>query len=100
MSARFDSIINSKKAVLVDFYADWCVLCREVPAVLKEVKSLCDHKIRIIKVNVDKYPMIATRFKINKLPTVMLFRDGEILWTGLGVQSVEDIRDVLKKHME
>ena len=99
MIRRFNHIVNSGRPVLVDFYADWCVPCRLMPAVLKEIKSQYKEHVRIVKVNVDRFPDIANSCKINNIPTVVVFQFGKIQWSGTGVQAVDDIsialRDIL-----
>ena len=100
MNAKFNNIINSNKPVLVDFYADWCVPCKQVPNILKEVKETFKDGIRIIKVNVDKYPIIATKYKIRNLPTVILFKDGVVKWTACGLISADEIKSTLKHCLE
>jgi thioredoxin 1 len=91
MSERFNQIVNSSKPVLVDFYADWCIPCKEMAPVLKEVKNQFRNNIRIIKVNIDHHPDIANNCKINNIPAVVLFRDGQIHWSGKGVLPAHDI---------
>jgi thioredoxin 1 len=99
MIRRFNRIVNSSRPVLVDFYADWCVPCRLMPPILKEVKDEFRKHVRIIKVNVDHYPDIANNCKIQNIPSIVLFQDGKIQWSGMGVQQVNDIsialRDIL-----
>jgi len=99
MIRRFNRIVNSTRPVLVDFYADWCVPCRLMPPVLKEIKTQYKDHVRIVKVNVDLFPDIANSCKINKIPTVVVFQSGKIQWSGIGVQAVDDIlialRDIL-----
>ncbi len=99
MSRRFFNIVNSARPVLVDFYADWCIPCRLMPPVLKEIKDQFRENIRIVKVNVDHYPDIATSCKVQNVPTVVLFQKGQIQWNGPGVQQASDIsvalRDIL-----
>jgi len=99
MSRRFFNIVNSARPVLVDFYADWCIPCRLMPPVLKEIKDQFRENVRIIKVNVDHYPDIATSCKVHNIPTVVLFQKGQIQWNGMGVQHANDIsvalRDIL-----
>ena len=99
MIRRFNRIVNSSRPVLVDFYADWCVPCRLMSPILKEVKDEFRTHVRIIKVNVEHYPDIANNCKIQNIPSVVLFQDGKIQWSGMGVQQVNDIsialRDIL-----
>jgi thioredoxin 1 len=95
MSAKFHNIINSKKTVIVDFYADWCIPCKQIPRILKEVKDKLKDSVRIIKVNVDKNPLIATKYKVRSLPTVMIFKDGEEKWSTIGVFTANDIEKVI-----
>lgn len=97
MNRRFFHIVKSSTPVLVDFYADWCVPCRMMPAVLKEIKDQYKKNIRIVKVNVDHYPDIANSCKVQNIPAVILFQDGKIQWTGMGVQHVNDISIALKE---
>ncbi len=97
MSRRFYQIINSSKPVLVDFYADWCVPCRMMPPILKEVKDLYKQNIRILKVNVDHHPEIANVFNVNNIPAVIVFQNGKMQWHGLGVQQVNDISFAIRE---
>lgn len=99
MSKRFYHIVKSTKPVLVDFYADWCAPCRLMPPILKEVKDQYKEHVRIIKVNVDHYPDIASKCKIQNIPAIVLFRDGKIHWSGMGVQQVSDISIALKEFL-
>lgn len=97
MNKRFYHIIKSTKPVLVDFYADWCVPCRLIPPVLKEIKERFKTNVRIIKVNVDNYPDIANSCQVQNIPTLVLFHGGKIQWSGTGVQQVQDISVALKE---
>lgn len=94
---RFNRIVSSSKPVLVDFYADWCMPCRLMPAVLREVKNQFRENVRIVKVNVDHYPDIALSCKVQNIPSVVLFQDGKIQWSGMGVQHVNDISIALRE---
>lgn len=94
MNNRFLNIINSSKPVLVDFYAEWCIPCKDVPPVLKQVKKEIN-QVKILKVDVDKNPFIASHFKITQLPTLIFFKDGKTLWTGEGVYSAKELKTIL-----
>lgn len=97
MNRRFFHIVNSAKPVLVDFYADWCGPCRLMPPILKEVKEDFKQHVRILKVNVDHYPDIANSCKVSNIPAVVVFHQGKIQWSGIGVQQVNDISFALRE---
>ncbi len=98
MNHRFLQCINSSKPVLVDFYADWCGPCKEMASVIKKVKQ--GYKgLRVVKVNVDEFPQIASRFKVQRIPTLMVFMKGEPLWSGEGLYSVDELRSLLSQQL-
>jgi thioredoxin 1 len=99
MNQRFLHIIKSSKPVLVDFYADWCGPCKEVPPILKKVKKEVKG-VRIVKVNVDTNPFIASRFKVNRLPTLIVFINGEPIWSHEGIFCPEKLKSVLRSRMD
>jgi thioredoxin 1 len=100
MNAKFQSIINSDRPVLVDFYADWCGPCKQVPPILKEVKEELKDAVRIIKVNVDKNPFIATQYKIRSIPTLIIFKNGSPQWTGVGVRNANELKEIVRQCMK
>lgn len=100
MLGRFKNIINSNRPVLVDFYADWCMPCKQMPPILKQVKDDFKEQVRIIKVDVDRNPQIASQFQIRSIPTIMLFKNGEAKWTGLGVRSASEIKLMLQEQID
>ena len=97
MIRRFNRIVNSGRPVLVDFYADWCIPCRLMPPILKDVKDQFKEHIRIVKVNVDHFPDIATSCKVRNIPSIVLFQQGKIQWSGTGVQAFDDISIALRE---
>ncbi len=99
MNGRFLNIINSNRPVLVDFFADWCEPCKQMSPILKEVKSELKENIRIIKVNVDRNPVIATKYNIRSIPTVVVFKNGEMQWKGVGLQPAPALKEVLRQHI-
>jgi len=100
MLGKFKNIINSNRPVLVDFYADWCQPCKQMPGILKQVKDEMKDQVRIIKVDVDRNPHIASKYQIRSIPTVMLFKNGEAKWTGLGVRSVNEIKMMVQAQLD
>lgn len=94
MNERFKTIINSKKPVLVDFYADWCDPCKAMEPIVNRLKKEI-RELRVVKVNVDHNPIIAHTFGVKSLPTVIVFKNGEPCWTGTGMLSDKALRDAL-----
>ena len=87
----FNDVINSGQLVLVDFYATWCQPCKMMHPILQQVKEVLGDSIRIIKVDVDKYSVTADQYGIQSVPTLMLFRQGEMLWRTSGVVHKADL---------
>ena len=98
MNPRFLNIIKSSKPVIVDFYADWCIPCREIPPVLREVKQEIKN-VKIVKVNVDKNPYIASNFNVHNIPTVIVFKNGIPQWTIEGVCEADELKSVIREQL-
>lgn len=82
---RFNEIINGNKLVLVDFFAEWCGPCKTMSPILKELKKELGENITIIKVDVDESPQAAKAYQVKSVPTLILFKNGTILWRQSGV---------------
>lgn len=81
----FKDVISGNQLVLVDFFATWCQPCKMMHPILEQVKAALGDKIRIIKLDVDKQGMTASQYGVQSVPTLMLFRQGEVLWRTSGV---------------
>ena len=84
----FKDVISGNQLVLVDFFATWCQPCKMMHPILEQVKAALGNKIRIIKLDVDKQGMTASQYGIQSVPTLMLFRQGEVLWRTSGVMQI------------
>ena len=93
-SENFDEIIREGK-VLVDFWADWCGPCKMLAPVIEEVAAKASGKAVIAKVDVEKESALAARFKVMSIPTVILFEDGKVVQSFVGVQPEETYLGVL-----
>ncbi len=94
---NFSDIINSNQLTLVDFYATWCGPCKMMHPVLEQLKGELGDSIRIIKIDVDKNESISMNYRIQSVPTLMLFRKGEILWRQSGAMRLNDLKEIIAK---
>lgn len=99
LNNTFQKIIDSETPVLVDFYADWCGPCRMMPAVLKELKDRMGNQIKIFKVNVDQHKDVAAHFQVSSIPTLMIFKQGNLLWREPGVKNTSQLQQILQLHV-
>ncbi len=95
MKANFDSIIQSPVPVVVDAFAEWCGPCKMQTPILKEVASELGDRVRVIKVDVDKNPEIMNRFHIRGVPTLMIFKDGHIIYKQAGLHTKPQVMKAL-----
>jgi thioredoxin 1 len=99
--SNFNTIIESEKPVLIDFFATWCGPCKMLGPILKEVKDSLGDRISIIKIDVDKNQQIASQYQVRGVPTMILFQNGKQLWRQSGVLNKEDIiKIILEKSNE
>lgn len=91
----FKDVIAGDKLVLADFFATWCQPCKMMHPILEQVKEILGDKIRIIKIDVDKFGTTAGKYGIQAVPTLILFRNGQILWRQSGALSKADLLSVI-----
>lgn len=85
MKQTFSEMVKENKPVLVDFYADWCGSCRMMKPILEEVKQKMGNDVNIIKVNVDESPAAAQMYNVTGIPTLIIFKNGQVKWRQSGV---------------
>ena len=92
-----EKVLNSEKPVMLDFWATWCMPCRMLAPVIEEIASENEGKIKVGKVNVDENPDLARKYRVMSIPTVLVFKNGELTATSVGVDSKENILKLLEK---
>lgn len=99
MTASFSDIVGGETPTLVDFSAEWCGPCKMMKPILKELKTKIGNSARIINIDVDKNPAISETYKIQGVPTLILFKDGKVVWRQSGVLSANQLYTVINQNL-
>lgn len=100
MKANFNRLIHSHPLVLVDFHAEWCEPCKLQSPIVKEVAETARGKAYVIKIDVDGNRLVSGRYQIASVPTLILFKKGEIVWRQSGIASKKELLQLIDKHAE
>jgi thioredoxin 1 len=95
----FNTIINSDKPTLVDFFATWCGPCKTMAPIVDETKNILGDKAKVLKVNVDNNREVSMKYNIRSIPTMVIFKNGEIVWRKPGVTSSKDLVEEVNKFL-
>lgn len=97
--ATFQELINSDRPVLVDFTATWCGPCKTQSPILDDLKKSIGEKAGIIKIDIDKNPNAARHYNVQGVPTLMIFKNGQIKWRQSGVTPLHLLKAEVEKWM-
>lgn len=95
----FSDVINGDKPVLVDFHAEWCGPCKLMKPILQDLRKLMGDQIRIIKIDIDKNRPIADSLNISGVPTLILYKKGQMLWRQSGVVDARQLKMIISQKV-
>lgn len=96
----FSDMINSYTPVLVDFYTDWCGPCKMMVPILKDLKKEMGNKLNIIKIDAEKNADAAIKYQVRGVPTLILFKNGRILWQQSGVVQLPQLKSIINQKLD
>lgn len=99
MKGNFNSIINENRPVIVDFHALWCGPCKVQSPILQQVAEELGERVKVIKIDVDQNQELASRYQIQSVPTLMIFKNGEIKYKQPGVHTKPQLMNLLMNNM-
>lgn len=93
-----DDVLGSDKPVLVDFWAEWCGPCKQIGPALEDISNEMDGKLTVAKVNIDDNPDTPGKFHVRGIPTLMIFKDGQVVATKVGAMTKTKLQEWVSEH--
>ena len=99
MKGKFETIINEDRPVIIDFHALWCGPCKVQSPILKQIADELGDRVKVIKIDIDQNQEIAGRFNIRSVPTLMIFKNGEVKYQQAGVHTGPELMKIVLTNM-
>jgi len=99
MKGNFDTLIQDDRPVIVDFHALWCGPCKVQSPILKEIATELGERVRVIKIDVDQNIDLASQYQIQGVPTLIVFKNGKLVWRQSGVVSKSQLFSVVMQNI-
>lgn len=99
MTGSFEELIGSDEPVLIDFTADWCKPCKKISSMLNQLVDELDDELLVVKIDVDKNVALRKKYKLEAVPTLMLFQNNKLLWRHTGLISAPEVRNALRNAL-
>jgi len=99
MKGNFKKLISGNKPVLIDFHATWCGPCKSLAPIIKDLAKEVGHKIRVIKIDIDKNKAVAHQYNIRSVPTLAIFKNGKIIWQEAGLKTKNQLKKIINNQV-
>jgi thioredoxin 1 len=100
MAQSFSELINGETPVLVDFHAEWCGPCKMMAPVIQEIAAEMKGKLKVIKIDTDKNQQVSAAYQIQGVPTLILFKQGKVIWRQSGAMPKHQLAGILSQYVK